>query len=82
MPRLRALQSSASRKAGEEFDASDDDARLLSAPDVLGGQKAMLIDRAMRAERTEEPKQASSSKPVEPKPEKRRYLRRDMRAQN
>jgi hypothetical protein len=80
MPRLRALQSSSIRKAGEEFDASDDEARLLCAPDALGGQKAVLVDRAMRAEETPPPPSPAKSDPAPP--EKRRYLRRDLRAQN
>jgi hypothetical protein len=78
MPRLRALTSWSGRKAGEEFDAADADARLLCAKDALGGQRAIIVDRAMRA----------VDKPIEPKPRqstdevvdsKRRYLRRDMR---
>lgn len=78
MPRLRALTSWSGRKAGEEFDASDTDARLLCATDALGGQKATLVDRAMRAEQSP-PKEAPSAD--ETVARKRQYLRRDMRAQ-
>jgi hypothetical protein len=77
MPRLRALQSWAGRKAGDEFDASDADAKLLCAPDGLGGQKARILSRDMRAG---DPPAAAPATPTEPQ-EKRRYLRRDLRAQ-
>lgn len=80
MPRLRALRSSAERKAGEEFEASESDARLLCAPDALGGQKATLVDRSMRAAEPETAKQPPSAD--ETIAGKRRYLRRDLRAQN
>jgi hypothetical protein len=75
------------RKTGEEFDASESDARLLCAADALGGQKATIIDRSMKAVEPPEP-------PIEPPPPtemptkaeiveaKRRYMRRDLRAQN
>lgn len=79
MPRLRALTSWADRKAGEEFEASDADARLLCATDAIGGQKAKLVDRAMRAADEAPPPQTSSEQTIEAK---RRYLRRDLRAQN
>jgi hypothetical protein len=70
MPRLRALTSWAGRSAGDEFDASDEDARLLCAADLPGGPKAEIIDRVMQA--------ADSALTG---PDKRRYLRRDLRAQ-
>jgi hypothetical protein len=81
MPRLKALTSWAGRVAGEEFDASDSDARVLCALDLPGGPKAIAVDdRAMRAESAPEvPKQPSAP---EAAPEKRRYMRRDLRAQN
>jgi len=85
MPRLRALTSWADRKAGDEFEASDSDARLLSAADAIGGPKAKIIDRAMAPaeQRIEPATDSESQKPSEPgKPEKRRYLRRDLRAQS
>jgi hypothetical protein len=78
MPRLRALQSWSGRKAGDEFDASDADAKLLCAPDGLGGQKARILSRDMRAG---DPPPAPPSTPAEPPETKRRYLRRDLRAQ-
>jgi hypothetical protein len=78
MPRLRALQSWAGRKAGEEFDASDADAKLLCAPDGLGGQKARILSRDMRAD---DPPAAAPATPAEQPETKRRYLRRDLRAQ-
>ena len=80
MPRLRALTSSAGRKAGEEFDASDSDARILCAKDAFGGPKAELVDRAMRAAESPLVKQEPSKD--ETIAGKRRYLRRDLRAQN
>lgn len=73
MPLLRALTSSANRKAGEEFNASESEARLLCAKDGLGGQKAEFV----RAELT--PKQEPNND--ESIAAKRRYLRRDLRAQ-
>jgi hypothetical protein len=78
MPRLLALQSWSGRKTGEEFDASDADAKLLCAPDGIGGQKARIATRDMRA--GDLPPAATPAAPVE-QPEKRRYLRRDLRAQ-
>ena len=77
MPRLRAIVSSANRKAGEEFDASESEAKLLTAADALGGQRAELVDRAMRASDEAPKPQQTSDEVVEGK---RRYLRRDMRA--
>jgi hypothetical protein len=85
MPRLRALTSWADRKAGDEFEASDGDARLLCAADAIGGQKARIVDRAMAPTepRIEPTTAAENQKPSESsKSEKRRYLRRDLRAQN
>jgi len=77
MPRVRAITEWADRKMGEEFDVSDEHARVLCAPDLPGGQKAEYVDRAMR------PVEQSQAQP-EPTsaPEKRRYMRRDMQAQN
>jgi hypothetical protein len=81
MPRLRALRSWADRKAGEEFDASDLEARLLCAPDGLGGQKATIADRSMKAaERSDPPPEPPA--PATKQQDKRRYLRRDLRAQS
>jgi hypothetical protein len=87
MPRVRALTSWADRKAGEEFDASDADARVLCAADLPGGQKARLVDRSMKAAEPEpEPDElpAAPSAPSSTKQadNKRRYLRRDLRAQS
>jgi hypothetical protein len=79
MPRLLALQSWTGRKAGEEFDASDADAKLLCAPDGLGGQKARVLSRDMRAD--DPPPAAAPATPIEQPETKRRYLRRDLRAQ-
>jgi hypothetical protein len=76
MARIRAITAWADRKPGDEFDVSEEYARILCAPDLPGGQKAEYIDRAMQA--VEQPQQAQP----ESAPEKRRYLRRDMRAQN
>ena len=78
MPRLRALVSSANRKAGEEFEASEAHAKMLTAADLIGGQRAELVDRSMRAADEPTPKQAQSADEVVDS--KRRYLRRDMRA--
>lgn len=84
MPRLKALTSWADRKAGDEFDASDADARLLCAPDLPGGQKAYLVDRAMRAaDPTADPEPIKAAPvPAKDRPDRRRYLRRDLRAQS
>jgi hypothetical protein len=77
MPRIRAITAWADRKAGDEFDVSEDYARILCAPDVPGGAKAEYVDRAMQAvEQSQQPQQPQAA------PEKRRYMRRDMRAQN
>jgi hypothetical protein len=78
MPKIRALTSWADRKAGDEWDASDTDARLLCAPDALGGPKAEYIDRSMMPRQPTTP--ATPVAPVSA-PEKRRYQRRDMWAQ-
>jgi len=78
MPRLLALQSWSGRKAGDEFNASDADAKLLCAPDGLGGQKARILSRDMRAD---DPPPAATPAPAEQPETKRRYLRRDLRAQ-
>jgi hypothetical protein len=43
MKRVRALQSFTGRKKGEEFDLPDEEARILSAPDLIGGQKVAII---------------------------------------
>jgi len=70
MPRIRALQDYVGRRKGEEFDASDEDARILCAPDLPGGQKCERVNmRAMTAE---------DSPIVESR--RGRYARRDMRA--
>jgi hypothetical protein len=66
MKRVRALQSFAGHKRGEEFDLSDEEARILAAPDLVGGQKVEVVDRAMNAE--------------QPGQRRGRYARRDMRA--
>jgi hypothetical protein len=77
MPKIRALTSWSGRKEGEEWDASDNDARILCASDLAGGQRAEYVDRAMSTT-------SSSSPPKQETPaqEKKRYLRRDMRAEN
>jgi hypothetical protein len=75
MPRIRAITDWSDRKAGDEFDVPEDYARILCTPDVAGGQKAEYVVRAMQAVE-QQPQQP------EPAPEKRRYMRRDMRAQN
>jgi len=77
MPRLRALTEWADKKVGDEFDATDEHARILCAPDLPGGQKAEYLDRAMRA--VEQPQPQATEPPAT---EKRRYMRRDMQAQN
>jgi hypothetical protein len=88
MPRLRALTAWADRRQGDEFDASDDDARVLCARDLPGGQKAERIaDRAMRPveppiEPPAEPRRDETSTTPAMSTNKRRYLRRDLRAQN
>jgi hypothetical protein len=75
MPRIRALTNWSGRKVGEEWDASEEDARLLCACDLVGGQRAEYTDRAMRAA-------SSSPAPAapQPSPDKKRYMRRDLRA--
>jgi len=78
MPRIRAITEWADRKIGDEFDVSDEYARILCTPDLPGGQKAEYVDRAMQAVEQHQPEPPA---PPEP-PEKRRYMRRDMRAQN
>jgi hypothetical protein len=75
MPRIRAITTWADHKLGDEFDVPEEYARILCAPDVPGGQKAEYLDRAMQP--IEQPQQ-----PQQPAPEKRRYMRRDMQAQN
>jgi hypothetical protein len=80
MPRLRALKSWADRKTGDEFEASDSDARLLCAADAIGGQKATLVDRAMKA--AEPQAELEPPAPASKQQDKRRYLRRDLRAQS
>ena len=83
MPRLRALTSWSGRQAGEIFEASDTDARILCARDGIGGQRAeRVLDRAL--EPTEPTTQERSEPTQSPskQTEKRRYLRRDLRAQN
>jgi hypothetical protein len=77
VPKIRALTEWSGRKAGEVWDATDDDARLLCASDLPGGQKAEYVDRVMRA--VDSP--LVQSQPQQPS-EKRRYMRRDMQAQN
>jgi hypothetical protein len=75
MPRIRALTTWSGHNAGEEWDASDEEARILCTPDLPGGQKAQYVDRAMQAV-------AQEQTPTQPDtPEKRRYMRRDLRAQ-
>ena len=70
MPRVRALQTFADHREGDEFDLTDDQARTLSTPDLLGGQKVEMIEtRAM---------QANDSPLTEPR--RGRYSRRDLRA--
>jgi hypothetical protein len=69
MPRLRALTDWSGRKKGEQWDASDDEARILCALDLPGGRKAELVDRVMTA--ADNPELT----------EKGRYARRDMRVQ-
>jgi hypothetical protein len=85
MPRLRALTSWADRRQGDEWDATDADARVLCACDLPGGQKAELVDRVMRPTRSESPRVESTQDESPPAPkqqtDKRRYLRRDLRAQ-
>jgi hypothetical protein len=86
MPRLRALMNWSDRRAGEEFDASDADARILCAPDLPGGQKAELATPgftpgfnpgAGAGKLTAEENEALTQSLRE----KQRYLRRDLRAQ-
>jgi hypothetical protein len=79
MPRLRALTDWADRKRGDEWNASDDDARLLTACDLPGGAKAELVDRSMTPAESERQTPAEPNPPVDPK---RRYLRRDMQARS
>lgn len=80
MPRVRALTSWADRRAGDEFEATEADARLLCATDGIGGQRAELVDRALEADK------GKKTEPEAPAPDKqtdkRRYLRRDLRAQS
>jgi hypothetical protein len=82
MPRLRALKSWADRKAGEEFDATELDARLLCAADGLGGQKATIVDRSMQAAEPSAPPLEPPAPANKQQQDKRRYLRRDLRAQS
>jgi hypothetical protein len=78
MPRLRALVSSSEHKAGEEFDASEADAKLLCTPDAIGGPRAQLVDRALQPVESESPNQSEPAPPSN----RRRYMRRDLRAQS
>lgn len=68
--RVRAIQPFGDHKIGDEFDLSEQAARILSARDLLGGQKVSIVDRVMRSD-----DDASSLTPS-----KGRYSRRDMRA--
>jgi len=71
MPRIRALQDFVGRRKGEEFEASEEHARILCAPDLPGGQKCERVEvRAMTA--TDSPSIVESRRG--------RYARRDMRA--
>ena len=78
MPRLRALMDSADRKIGEQFDATDEQARILCARDLPGGQRAEYVDRNLK------PVDLPGTAPHFDNWHggKRRYLRRDLRAQN
>jgi hypothetical protein len=78
MPKIRALQNSSDRKAGDEWDATDEQARILTAADLPGGAKAEYVDRALRAVEPPQPQPKEPDRSIE----KRRYLRRDMRAQS
>jgi hypothetical protein len=79
MPKIRALTSWSGRNAGEEWDATDDDARILCTTDLPGGQRAEYVDRALRATSSSAP---PSQEAPQASPEKKRYLRRDMRPEN
>lgn len=58
-------------RAGEEFDASDSDARIL-----------VMIGRAKVAEKTEDGGLGDPVIPADGEPLRRRYRRRDMRAED
>ena len=90
MPHVRALTSWADRKVGDVFEATDDDARLLCAADAVGGRKAEVVGRALEPQplKPESRKQSEPTPPAadddqpSPRAEKRRYMRRDLRAQS
>ena len=73
MARIRALQDYVGRRKGEEFDASDEDARILCAPDLPGGQKCERLELEPRA-------MTATDSPLVTESRRGRYQRRDMRA--
>lgn len=69
MPRLRALMSWSGRKRGDEWDATDEEARILTV-DLPGGRRAEFVEtRVMNTD--------DESALV---PQRGRYNRRDQRA--
>lgn len=76
MPKVRALKKSATREIGEVYEVSDEEARIITAPDGLDGQKAELVVEQTRDMRAED-------SPLVEQPTRRgRYSRRDLRAQD
>jgi hypothetical protein len=83
MPHVRAVTSWADRKVGDVFETSELEARLLCAADAVGGRKAELVDRALKPQPVESESRKQSEPPAPPpQTEKRRYMRRDLRAQS
>jgi hypothetical protein len=44
MPLVRALTSWSGHRVGDEFEVSDTEARILTALDLPGGPKAVIVD--------------------------------------
>jgi len=95
MPKVRALRSSATHKAGDVFECDDIEARIFTAPDALGGPWGEMVsepprqrhrfdgsavDRQMKAEESAPLVEDVHEAAVEPR--KGRYNRRDMRAKD
>jgi hypothetical protein len=80
MPRVRQIRTGAGHNAGEIYEVDETVARILCAPDALGGQMCHYVGdyetRVVVPSAAPEPPE-----PIEePPPRKGRYMRRDMRA--
>jgi hypothetical protein len=72
MPRIRALHAFVGRKKGEEYEATEEHARILCASDLPGGPRCERVEaRAMKAQ---------DSSLVDTGSPRSRYSRRDLRA--